>query len=54
MIDERITEEVTRLLTTTSKPLKEIAQMFGFSSQAHLSRFIKKQKGQAPSTLRYQ
>ena len=54
MIDERITEEVTRMLTTTSKPLKEIAQMFGFSSQAHLSRFIKKQKGQAPSTLRYQ
>ena len=54
MIDERITEEVTRLLTTTNKPLKEIALMFGFSSQAHLSRFIKKQKGQAPSTLRSQ
>ena len=54
MIDERITEEVTRLLTTTNKPLKEIALMFGFSSQAHLSRFIKKQKGQAPSTLRFQ
>lgn len=52
MIDERITEEITRLLTTTNKPLKEIAQMMGFSSQAHLSRFYKKQKGQAPSEMR--
>ena len=52
MIDERITEEITRLLTTTNKPLKEIAQMMGFSSQAHLSRFYKKQKGQAPSEKR--
>lgn len=52
MIDERVTEEITRLLTTTNKPLKEIAQMLGFSSQAHLSRFFKKQKGQAPSVLR--
>ncbi|MDE5999169.1 MAG: helix-turn-helix domain-containing protein, partial [Bacteroidaceae bacterium] len=51
MIDERITEEITQLLTT-NKPLKEIAQMLGFSSQAHLSRFFKKQKGQAPSALR--
>ena len=52
MIDERITSEITTLLTSTSKPLKEIATLFGFSSQAHLSRYYKKQKGVAPSQVR--
>ena len=49
VIDERITTEIALLLTTTSKPLKEIADQLGFSSQAHLSRFFKKQKGLSPS-----
>lgn len=52
IIDERITEELTQLLTTTSKPLKEIALLFGFSSQAHLSRYYKKQTGDSPSEIR--
>ena len=52
MIDERITSEITTLLTSTSKPLKEIATLLGFSSQAHLSRYYKKQKGVAPSEVR--
>ena len=42
MIDERITSEITTLLTSTNKPLKEIATLLGFSSQAHLSRYYKK------------
>lgn len=52
MIDERIISEITTLLTSTSKPLKEIATLLGFSSQAHLSRYYKKQKGVAPSQVR--
>ena len=52
MIDQRITDEITRLLTTTNKPLKEIARLLGFSSQAHLSRYYKNQRGQAPSDIR--
>ena len=52
MIDERITTEITQLLTSTNKPLKEIAQMFGFSSQAHLSRYYKKQTAHTPSEMR--
>ena len=52
MIDERITSEITTLLTSTNKPLKEIATLLGFSSQAHLSRYYKKQKGVAPSEVR--
>ena len=49
IIDERITTEIALLLTTTNKPLKEIALQLGFSSQAHLSRYFKKQKGLSPS-----
>jgi len=52
MIDERIIREITQLLTTGNKPLKEVAVLFGFSSQAHLSRYFKKHTGQAPSELR--
>ncbi len=49
VIDERITTEIERLLTTTPHSLKEIASLMGFSSQAHLSRFFKKQRGVSPT-----
>jgi hydroxymethylpyrimidine/phosphomethylpyrimidine kinase len=52
IIDERITSEIVSLLTTTVYPLKEIAHRLGFSSQAHLSRFFKKQKGISPLQYR--
>ena len=51
IIDERITEEITSMLAT-NKPLKEIALLLGFSSQAHLSRYYRKQTGKAPSEVR--
>lgn len=51
IIDERITEDITTMLAT-NKPLKEIALMLGFSSQAHLSRYYRKQTGKAPSEVR--
>ncbi len=54
IIDERITAEIVTLLTTTTYPLKEIAHRLGFSSQAHLSRFFKKQKGVSPIQFRRQ
>ena len=53
IIDERITNEITLWLTKTNKPLKEIALQLGFSSQAHLSRFFKKQKGLSPSEYKH-
>lgn len=49
IIEERITSEILLLLTTTNKPLKEIASMLGFSSQSHLSRFFKLHKGVSPT-----
>ena len=53
IIDDRITTEIALLLTTTNKPLKEIALQLGFSSQAHLSRYFKKQKGVSPSEYKH-
>ena len=49
IIDERIINEVTALLTSTNRPLKDIALRLGFSSQAHLSRYFKKHKGVSPT-----
>lgn len=54
IIDERITHEIATLLETTGQSLKEIAQTIGFSSQAHLSRYFKKQKGLSPSEYKQQ
>lgn len=48
IIDERITDEIVKYLTTTGTPLKAIAQQLGFSSQAQLSRYFRKQKGVSP------
>lgn len=52
IIDERIMSEIASLLTTTNKPLKEIAQLLGFSSQSHLSRFFRQHKGMSPSDFK--
>ena len=54
VIDERIISEISTLLSSTNRPLKDIAQTLGFSSQAHLSRFFKKRKGISPSEYKVQ
>lgn len=54
IIDERIISEISTLLSSTNRPLKDIAQSLGFSSQAHLSRFFKKRKGISPSEYKVQ
>lgn len=52
IIDEYILKEIERELTTTTYTVQEIAYRFGFSSQAHLSKFFKKKKGVTPSNYR--
>ena len=54
IIDERIANEIATLITTTNKPLKDVARWLGFSSQAHLSRFFKKRKGVSPTEFQQQ
>ena len=48
IIDERLTAEIVKYLTTTGTPLKTVARQLGFSSQAQLSRYFRKQKGVSP------
>ena len=53
IIDERIVSEIVTLLSSTNRPLKDIALRLGFSSQAHLSRFFKKHKGLSPTDFQH-
>lgn len=52
IIDEYIVKEIERELSTTTQTVQEIANAFGFSSQAHLSKFFKKMRGITPSDFR--
>ena len=52
IIDEYIVKEIERELSTTTRTMQEIANTFGFSSQAHLTKFFKKMRGLTPSEYR--
>lgn len=52
IIDEYIVKEIERELSTTTHTVQEIANIFGFSSQAHLTKFFKKMRGVTPSAFR--
>ena len=52
IIDEYIVKEIERELTTTTHTVQEIANSFGFSSKAHLTKFFKKMNGTTPSMFR--
>lgn len=52
IIDENLVGKVETELTASSKTIQEIAFEFGFSSQAHLSKFFKKWKGISPTAYR--
>ncbi|MBQ8047866.1 MAG: bifunctional hydroxymethylpyrimidine kinase/phosphomethylpyrimidine kinase [Prevotella sp.] len=52
IIDEKLTESICRDLANTDLTVQEIAYAHGFSSQAHLSKFFKKQTKQTPSEYR--
>ena len=52
IIDEYIVKEIERELSTTTHTVQEIANTFGFSSQAHLTKFFKEMRGLTPSEYR--
>ena len=54
IIDGRIMAEAERLLRTTDHTVQEIAYELGFNTQAHFSKFFKKQKGISPTQYRIQ
>ena len=52
IIDEYVTHEIEQLLRSTDQTIQEIALQFGFSSQAHFTKFFKKHKGISPTQFR--
>ena len=54
IIDRQITDAIATALRQSDKTLQEIAFDHGFSSQAHFSKYFKKQTGLSPSDYRRQ
>ena len=52
IIDELLVREIEIQLKSTDYNVQEVAYMFGFSSQAHFTKFFKKLKGVSPSEYR--
>ncbi len=51
-LQERRTDEVVRLLTTTDKSLADVADACGFTSISHLYNVLRKRTGLCPALLR--
>lgn len=54
IIDNHLIREIERRLKSTDHTIQEIAYQFGFSSQAHFTKFFKKIKGINPTQFRRQ
>ncbi len=52
IIDGHVTGRIISLLKAGDKNIQEIADILGFSSQAHLSKFFRKETGMSPSEYR--
>ena len=52
IIDDYLIHEIELQLKSTDNTVQEIAYRFGFSSQAHFTKFFKKQKGVSPTEFR--
>lgn len=52
IIDNRLLQTLQKELRTTLKPIQEIAYENGFSSQAHFTKFFKRQTGMTPTMFR--
>lgn len=52
IIDDYLIHEIELQLKSTDNTVQEIAYRFGFSSQAHFTKFFKKLKGASPTEFR--
>ena len=52
IIDRHIMEAIEKELKSSTRTIQEIAYAYGFSSQAHLTRFFKKYRGMSPTAFR--
>ena len=52
IIEQKLIDAIERDLRTTASTIQEIAYDYGFSSQAHFTKFFKRHKGITPSDYR--
>jgi AraC family transcriptional activator of pobA len=52
VIQNAIIEQATRLLLYTTRPIKEISFLLGYSHSSHFARFFKQRRGSSPETFR--
>ncbi|MBO6058105.1 MAG: helix-turn-helix transcriptional regulator [Bacteroidales bacterium] len=53
-IERALTHRAKTLLSTSTTPIAEIAEMLGFQNQSHFGTFFKRQAGVSPSAYRTQ
>lgn len=52
VIQSAILEQATRLLLYTTRPVKEISFLLGYSHASHFARFFKQRRGSSPEVFR--
>jgi len=52
LLDERISLEVRRLLTHTTRPISQIGAELGFDDPSNFSKFVRRQLGSSPRDVR--
>jgi AraC family transcriptional activator of pobA len=52
VIQNAILEQATRLLLYTTRPVKEISFLLGYSHASHFARFFKQRRGSSPEAFR--
>jgi AraC-like DNA-binding protein len=52
LIHAAVLEQATRLLLYSSKPVKEISFLLGYSHASHFARFFKQRRGTTPEIFR--
>ncbi|MGY8635433.1 helix-turn-helix transcriptional regulator [Bradyrhizobium sp. 14AA] len=52
MLQTAVLEHATRLLVYTTKPVKEISYLLGYSHASHFARFFKQRRGTTPEAFR--
>jgi AraC-like DNA-binding protein/mannose-6-phosphate isomerase-like protein (cupin superfamily) len=54
LINNAILDQATRLLLYTSRPMKDISYLLGYSHASHFTRFFKQRRGTTPEVFRSQ
>jgi AraC family transcriptional regulator, transcriptional activator of pobA len=53
VIQNAIVDQATRLLLYTTRPVKEISFLLGYSHSSHFARFFKQRRGASPEAFRH-